>query len=47
MYGQIKKIRLIHDREGKSRCYAFIEYEREKDMRGKRKKKRSNYKIKI
>ncbi|KAI8068762.1 hypothetical protein BDF21DRAFT_401625 [Thamnidium elegans] len=33
LYGQIKKIRLIHDKEGKSRCYAFIEYEREKDMR--------------
>lgn len=39
LYGQIKKIRLIHDKEGKSRCYAFIEYEREKDMRGKKKKK--------
>ncbi|KAL7312226.1 hypothetical protein PS15m_008014 [Mucor circinelloides] len=33
LYGQIKKIRLIRDKEGKSRCYAFIEFEREKDMR--------------
>lgn len=33
LYGQIKKVRLIHDKEGKSRCYAFIEFEREKDMR--------------
>lgn len=34
LYGQIKKIRLVHDKEGKSLCYAFIEFEREKDMRG-------------
>ncbi|OBZ83242.1 U1 small nuclear ribonucleoprotein [Choanephora cucurbitarum] len=33
LYGQIKKIRLVRDQEGKSRCYAFIEFEREKDMR--------------
>ncbi|KAI8882643.1 RNA-binding domain-containing protein [Backusella circina FSU 941] len=33
LYGQIKKVRLIRDKEGKSRCYAFIEFEREKDMR--------------
>ncbi|KAI9476176.1 MAG: U1 small nuclear ribonucleoprotein of 70kDa MW N terminal-domain-containing protein [Benjaminiella poitrasii] len=35
IYGQIKKIRLIRDKAGNSRCYAFIEFEREKDMRGK------------
>ncbi|KAI8967951.1 hypothetical protein BDF20DRAFT_200791 [Mycotypha africana] len=33
LYGPIKKIRVIRDLEGKSRCYAFIEFEREKDMR--------------
>ncbi|KAI8638510.1 hypothetical protein BD408DRAFT_422922 [Parasitella parasitica] len=33
LYGQIKKVRLIRDKEEKSRCYAFIEFEREKDMR--------------
>ena len=29
------QIRLVRDKQGKSRCYAFIEFEREKDMRGK------------
>ncbi|CAO3686053.1 unnamed protein product [Umbelopsis vinacea] len=33
LYGPIKNIRLIRDADGKSRGYAFIEYEREKDMR--------------
>ncbi|KAH8550540.1 CBN-RNP-7 protein [Umbelopsis sp. PMI_123] len=33
MYGPIKNIRLVRDKDGKSRGYAFIEYEREKDMR--------------
>ncbi|GAB5592282.1 hypothetical protein Unana1_07182 [Umbelopsis nana] len=33
LYGPIKNIRLVRDQEGKSRGYAFIEYEREKDMR--------------
>ncbi|KAG2182249.1 hypothetical protein INT43_007176 [Umbelopsis isabellina] len=33
LYGPIKNIRLIRDQEGKSRGYAFIEFEREKDMR--------------
>jgi len=33
-YGPIKKIRLIHDsKTGKPRGYAFIEFEKEKDMR--------------
>ncbi|RUS15267.1 hypothetical protein BC937DRAFT_92677 [Endogone sp. FLAS-F59071] len=33
MYGPIKRMRIVKDQEGKSRGYAFIEYEREKDMR--------------
>jgi len=33
MYGQIKKVRIIQDKNGKPRGYAFVEFEREKDMR--------------
>jgi len=33
LYGPIKKIRMIKDKEGKPRGYAFIEYERERDMK--------------
>lgn len=33
MYGPITEIKLIRDREGKSRGYAFIAYERERDMK--------------
>ncbi|GJJ72061.1 U1 small nuclear ribonucleoprotein 70kDa [Entomortierella parvispora] len=33
MYGPIENIRLVKDVEGKPRGYAFIEYEREKDMK--------------
>jgi len=33
IYGPIKKVRVIQDKDGKPRGYAFIEYEREKDMR--------------
>ncbi|KAG0222942.1 U1 small nuclear ribonucleoprotein 70 kDa [Mortierella sp. GBA43] len=33
MYGQIENIRVIKDKEGKPRGYAFIEFEREKDMK--------------
>ncbi|KAI8390874.1 uncharacterized protein BYT42DRAFT_554645 [Radiomyces spectabilis] len=33
LYGPIKNLRLVRTPEGKSRGYAFIEYEREKDMR--------------
>jgi len=33
IYGPIRKIRLVQDKDGKPRGYAFIEYEREKDMR--------------
>ncbi|KAI9269288.1 hypothetical protein BDA99DRAFT_435176, partial [Phascolomyces articulosus] len=32
-YGPIKNMRLVRTAEGKPRGYAFIEYEREKDMR--------------
>ncbi|ORX46785.1 RNA-binding domain-containing protein [Hesseltinella vesiculosa] len=32
-YGVVKTVRLIRNESGKSRGYAFIEYEREKDMR--------------
>lgn len=31
IYGPIRSIRVVHDTEGKSRGYAFIEYETEKD----------------
>ncbi|EPQ28158.1 uncharacterized protein PFL1_04485 [Pseudozyma flocculosa PF-1] len=33
MYGPIERIRLVRDKEGKSRGYAFVLYERERDMR--------------
>ena len=33
MYGAIKKVRIINDQNGKSRGYAFIEFERERDLR--------------
>jgi U1 small nuclear ribonucleoprotein len=35
MYGAIERIRIVKDRKGKSRSYAFIVYERERDMKGK------------
>jgi hypothetical protein len=34
MYGTIEQIKLIADPKGRSRGYAFIVYEREKDMKG-------------
>lgn len=35
MYGHIEKLRIVRDvRTGKSKGYAFILYEREKDMKG-------------
>lgn len=34
MYGPIARIRVVSDRNGKSRGYAFIVYEKERDMRG-------------
>ncbi|KAI1316351.1 hypothetical protein EDD11_010065 [Mortierella claussenii] len=33
MYGPIENVRVVKDQEGKSRGYAFIEFEREKDMK--------------
>lgn len=34
MYGPIQRIRLVRDRQGKSRGYAFVVFEQERDMRG-------------
>lgn len=34
MYGAIERIRIVRDRKGKSSGYAFIVYERERDMKG-------------
>ncbi|ORX84689.1 hypothetical protein BCR32DRAFT_178928, partial [Anaeromyces robustus] len=33
IYGQIKSIQMVYDLNGKPRGYAFIEYEREKDLK--------------
>ncbi|PWY97124.1 RNA-binding domain-containing protein [Testicularia cyperi] len=33
MYGPIDQIRIVRDKEGKSRGYAFVSYERERDMK--------------
>ncbi|SPO32743.1 uncharacterized protein UTRI_05754_B [Ustilago trichophora] len=33
MYGPISTIRVVRDKEGKSRGYAFVAYERERDMK--------------
>ena len=33
IYGKIEKIRLIHDKQGKSRGYAFIEYKSKDDAK--------------
>lgn len=35
MYGKIERIRIVKDKKGKSKSYAFIVYERERDMKGK------------
>jgi U1 small nuclear ribonucleoprotein 70kDa len=36
MYGPIEKLRIVRDKKtGKSKGYAFVLYEREKDMKGK------------
>jgi U1 small nuclear ribonucleoprotein len=32
-YGPVKKVRLVEDEDGKSRGYAFVEYEKEADMK--------------
>lgn len=34
IYGPLERVRVVTDKEGKSRGYAFIIYEREKDMKG-------------
>ena len=34
MYGAIESVRIVRDRKGKSKNYAFIVYERERDMKG-------------
>lgn len=33
MYGPISRIRIVRDRDGKSRGYAFVVYQHERDMR--------------
>ena len=33
VYGPIERLRIVRDKEGKSRGYAFVVYERERDMR--------------
>ena len=34
MYGTIERVRMVKDKKGRSRGYAFIVYERERDMKG-------------
>lgn len=34
MYGAIERVRIVRDKKDKSRGYAFIVYERERDMKG-------------
>lgn len=34
MYGPLERIRLVRNKDGKSRGYAFLVYERERDMKG-------------
>jgi RNA recognition motif-containing protein len=33
-YGTIERVRIVRDRKGRSRGYAFVVYERERDMKG-------------
>ncbi|KAJ7573859.1 hypothetical protein C8J56DRAFT_980649 [Mycena floridula] len=33
-YGTIERVRIVRDKKGKSRGYAFVVYERERDMKG-------------
>ena len=33
MYGKIERIRIVRDKKGKSKSYAFIVFERERDMK--------------
>lgn len=34
MYGPLERIRVVRNKDSKSRGYAFLVYEREKDMKG-------------
>lgn len=34
MYGTIERVRIVKDSKGRSCGYAFIVYERERDMKG-------------
>jgi RNA recognition motif-containing protein len=34
MYGTIERVRIVKDEKGRGRGYAFIVYERERDMKG-------------
>ena len=34
MYGAIERIRIVKDKKGKSKSYAFIVFDRERDMKG-------------
>lgn len=33
-YGTIERVRIVRDKKARSRGYAFIVYERERDMKG-------------
>jgi hypothetical protein len=35
MYGAIERVRIVRNKKGSSRGYAFVVYERERDMKGK------------
>lgn len=37
-FGSIERVRIVRDKKGRSRGYAFIVFERERDMKGKVKK---------
>lgn len=34
MYGAIERVRIVRDKKNHSRGYAFVVYERERDMKG-------------
>lgn len=34
MYGAIESVRIVRDKKGKSTGYAFVVFERERDMKG-------------
>ena len=33
-YGTIERVRIVRDKKARSRGYAFVVYERERDMKG-------------